>query len=122
MNEAFFEPRAAHNDVVLYTDEEPAFRPGDSVRVLEREPIGHYRVPRYLRGKTAVVERVISPIAVDNEEEGFGRDAGNRGRYYRISVLMHELWADYAGHAGDALNIEVYQSWLEKAPVTESNP
>ena len=40
-------------------------------------PIGHYRVPIYLRGKIGAVERVIEPAGVDNEEEGFGRNAGN---------------------------------------------
>jgi nitrile hydratase len=36
--------------VVLALGEEPIFRKGDTVRVLNRSPIGHYRVPRYLRG------------------------------------------------------------------------
>ena len=29
-------------------------------------------VPRYIRGKRAIVEQVIEPTAVENEEEGFG--------------------------------------------------
>jgi nitrile hydratase subunit beta len=119
MQRTFFEPKASENDVVLYTNEEPIFTPGDPIRVLSRMPVGHYRVPHYLRGKRGVVQTVISPIALDNEEEGFGRNAGDRGRYYRISVQMKELWADYQGNARDTLNIEVYQSWLEKLPTGE---
>lgn len=119
MQRTFFEPRASENKVVLYTDEEPSFKPGDRIRVLTRSPVGHYRVPLYLRGKRGIVEMVISPKAADNEAEGFGHDAGDRGRYYRISVLMRELWQDYQGNARDALNIEVYQSWLEKLPLEE---
>jgi nitrile hydratase subunit beta len=51
--------------------ERPLFAAGEQVRVIRRFPIGHYRVPRYIRGKRAIVERVIEPAAVDNEEEGF---------------------------------------------------
>ena len=41
--------------------ETPVFRPGERVRVMERFPIGHYRVPLYLRGRTGVVERLVNP-------------------------------------------------------------
>ena len=30
--------------------EEPAFRTGESVRISVRSPIGHFRVPNYIRG------------------------------------------------------------------------
>jgi hypothetical protein len=49
--------------------EEPIFRPGDRIRILSRAPVGHYRMPFYLRGKRGTVEAVIEPAAVDNEEE-----------------------------------------------------
>ena len=64
--------------VVLALGEEALFLAGDRVRVLTRQPIGHYRVPRYLRGKTGVVEAVIEPTMLDNEEEAYGRNAGMR--------------------------------------------
>jgi len=48
---------------VLAQGERPSFTPGDAVRVLTRSPIGHYRVPMYLRGKAGTVEAVIEPIA-----------------------------------------------------------
>ena len=47
--------------VVLALGEAPAFAPGDRVRVATRSPVGHYRVPTYLRGKAGVVEAVIEP-------------------------------------------------------------
>ena len=37
--------------VILALGEQPIFRPGDTVRILTRLPIGHYRVPTSLRGK-----------------------------------------------------------------------
>ena len=94
--------------------ETPAFRPGDRVRVIQRFPIGHYRVPLYLRGKTGVVEKLVQP-AIDNEEEGFGLNAGEKRYYYRIAFSMSEIWADYAGARQDHLYIEVFETWLEVA-------
>ena len=94
--------------------ETPVFQPGQRVRVLERFPLGHYRVPLYLRGRTGTVERLVQP-AIDNEEEGFGRNAGVKRHYYRIAVPMADIWPGYAGAPQDHLYIEVYESWLEAA-------
>lgn len=100
-------------DPVPAERERPAFAVGDRVRVLERAPIGHYRVPHYLRGRTARVERVIAP-GLDNEEEAYGRNAGMRRHYYRIALPLREIWPRYAGPAHDGLRIEVFETWLEK--------
>jgi nitrile hydratase len=61
-----------------------------------------------------VIEAIMSPRAVNNEEEGFGRNAGSLGVYYRIAVPMTEVWKDYAGSPGDNLRIEVFENWLEE--------
>ena len=100
--------------VVFALGEEPRFRPGDRVRILERSPIGHYRVPIYLRGKQATVERVIEPAAVDNEEEAYGRNAGNRRHYYRVAIPMTDLWPAYEGSPRDGLRVEIYENWIER--------
>ena len=104
---AFPVPRSAQGEDIL-------FEPGDRVRVLLRYPIGHYRVPRYVRGKSGVVESVIEPRAVNNEEEGFGRNAGSKRHYYRIAISMDELWQGYSGGSADSLKIEVFETWLER--------
>ena len=101
--------------LVLATGEAPLFRAGDRVRVDTRSPIGHYRVPIYLRGKSGVVEGVIEPRAVDNEEEGFGRNAGSMRHYYRVAFAMPEIWTGYAGPAQDRLLIEVFETWLQRS-------
>jgi nitrile hydratase subunit beta len=100
--------------IVSALGEEPSFRAGDAVRILARSPIGHYRVPIYLRGKIGSVEVVIEPAAVDNEEEGYGRNAGRKLHYYRIALPMMEIWPDYAGSPHDGLRIEIYETWLER--------
>jgi nitrile hydratase len=101
--------------VVPALKELPAFAVGQRVRVLERAPIGHYRVPIYLRGHVGIVERVIEPAMIDNEEEGYGRNAGNRLHYYRVSFAMTEVWDDYDGSPRDELHIEIFETWLEQA-------
>jgi nitrile hydratase subunit beta len=91
------------------------FKAGDAVRVAARFPIGHYRVPRYIRGKNGVVESVIEPRALNNEEEGFGRNAGGKRHYYRVTLSMTDLWQEYAGSTRDKLKIEIFETWLERA-------
>jgi nitrile hydratase len=100
--------------VVLATGEPMVFAPGDRVRVNDRSPVGHYRVPTYLRGKVAVVECVYQPAQLNNEEEGYGRNAGDKRHYYRIGLPMTDIWADYRGSPHDSLRIEVFESWLER--------
>jgi len=100
-------------NIVPADGEEPIFATGDRIRVAVRFPVGHFRVPNYIRGKRGVIEAVIEPPAVNNEEEGFGRNAGSKRHYYRIAIPMIELWPAYAGSPADGLRIEVYETWLE---------
>jgi len=102
------------NTIVPALGEIAAFEVGDSIRVATRTPIGHYRVPTYLRGKRGVIAKVLEPKAVDNEAEGFGHNAGLRRHYYSIVFPMTEVWTGYEGQPNDRLQIEVFESWLER--------
>ena len=108
------ETRTPSLHVVFALGEKPSFQPGDQIRVLNRSPVAHYRVPIYLRGCKGIVESIINPPAVDNEEEGFGRNAGTKRHYYRVAVRMTEVWPDYVGSLNDEMRIEIYESWLER--------
>ena len=99
--------------IVLAVGEDAVFHAGDRIRVSSRSPIGHYRVLAYLRGKAGTVETVIEPTGIDNEQEGYGRNAGKKLHYYRIAVPLMEIWPDYAGSSRDGLRIEVFETWLE---------
>jgi nitrile hydratase len=100
--------------IVKATGEESLFQVGDFVKVLVRYPVGHYRVPHFIRGKRGSVEMLIEPRAVNNEEEGFGRNAGLKGYYYRVAIPLTELWPGYDGSPQDGLRIEIYETWLER--------
>ena len=102
-------------DVVLATGEAPMFAPGDAIRIVNRSPVGHYRVPTYLRGCVGVVEAVVRAAGINNEEEAFGRNAGHRRHYYRIALAMTEIWPGYMRTSRDTLHIEVFETWLEAA-------
>jgi nitrile hydratase subunit beta len=113
--------RSVHSraDVVAAEGEVPFFSAGDPIVIAKRFPIGHFRVPNFIRGKSGLVEAVIPRLGIDNEEEGFGRNAGNKRHYYRISIPMTELWPDYSGSAQDGLRIEVFESWLKRRSANE---
>ena len=100
--------------IVKADGEEPAFAAGERVAISAKFPVGHYRVPQYIRGKIAVIEAVMEPPAVNNEEEGFGRNAGHKRHYYRVAIPLTDLWPGYGGSAADGLRIEVYESWLKR--------
>jgi nitrile hydratase len=84
-------------NIVKADGEEPVFKAGDRVIISSRLPLGHYRVPRYIRGKRCVIEAVIEPCWLNNEEEGFGRNAGQKRHYYRVAIPMADLWPGYDG-------------------------
>lgn len=92
----------------------PAFALGDRVRVIRRSPIGHYRVPIYLRGQAGTIVKVIEPSMIDDEEEGYGRNAGAKRHYYRVALSLPQLWADYQGSPRDELHVEIFETWLER--------
>ena len=101
--------------IVKVEGEQPLFSVGNAVKVGLRFPVGHYRVPTFIRGKRGRVEQVIEPPAVNNEDEGFGHNAGSKRHYYRIAIPMTELWPNYAGSPEDGLRIEVFETWLERS-------
>jgi hypothetical protein len=99
--------------IVLALGEKASFAAGDNVRVMSRSPIGHYRVPIYVRGKIGSVISVVEPAQLDNEREGFGLNAGSKLHYFRVAFPLSELWPDYLGSPNDNLRIEIYETWLE---------
>ena len=102
-------------NIVKAEGAEPLFKTGDEIKISMRFPIGHFRTPNYIRGKRGLIEAVIEPPAINNEDEGFGRNAGVKRHYYRIAIPLSELWPGYAGSRNDGLRIEVFETWLERS-------
>ena len=90
------------------------FAPGDAVRVAERGVVGHCRTPWYLRGKTGVVASVHG-VFRDPQTLAYHRPGLPMLTLYKVRFRQRELWKDYAGPAGDELEVDIYESWLEGA-------
>lgn len=92
---------------------EPLFAVGQRVRIADRTPPVHHRVPAYAKGKTGVVERVCG---LHGEPEKFIRGDGKPAqRIYRVRIPQPELWDSYDGEKKDKLEIEIFEHWLEAA-------
>ena len=90
---------------------EPVFQVGQRVRIDDRTPPVHHRVPSYAKGKTGIVERVCG---LHGEPEKFIRGDGKPPqRIYRVLIQQDKLWAGYEGTQGDKLEIEIFEHWLE---------
>ena len=90
------------------------FRAGDRVRVREASPPGHLRTPWYIRGHVGAVERFCGSFA-NPEELAYNRPGLPAEPLYRVRFRQADVWPDYAGDAGDTVDIEIFQHWLEPA-------
>ncbi len=95
------------------------FGAGSRVRVSALHPPGHCRTPSYARGRCGVVLG-IADRQPNPEQLAYGRDGLPALPVYRVRFTQAELWPDYAGHAGDAVVIDLFEPWLE--PVAEERP
>jgi len=88
--------------------------PGTVVRVRDDWPETrgpcHIRTPHYLRGARGVVEKHLGAFA-NPEELAFARPAKVLNLYH-VRFVPAAIWPD-AG--GDALVVELFESWLEAA-------
>jgi len=97
---------------------EPRFRAGDPVAVHVAYPLGHVRTPTYIRGKSGVVERLCGVYA-NPEERAYARSGRPKQPLYRVRFLQTDVWRGYCGQSTDAIEVEIYQHWLE---ATEQRP
>lgn len=89
----------------------PAIAIGTKVRVRDDFPIGHFRTPVYVRGKTGTV--ISSFGAFDDPEVLAYNLNGPKRRLYAVRFDQVELWRDYQGADTDKVELELYEHWLE---------
>ena len=95
----------------------PRFAPGTRVHVRKVDSPGHIRTPHYIRGKTGIVERFVGYFR-NPEELAYGRSGEPKCALYRVRFVQSHVWPDYDGGAGDTIDIDIYEHWLER----ESRP
>ena len=89
--------------------------PGTTVRVRDDWPETrgpcHIRTPHYLRGATGTVECHLGAFP-NPEDLAFARPAA-RLNLYHVSFAPDAIWPE--GRSGDAIVVELYETWLEAA-------
>jgi nitrile hydratase len=88
----------------------PRFGPGDRVMARNMNPPGHTRIPRYVRGKQGVIERIHGTfIYPDTHAHGGGEQPQP---VYCVRFNARELWA---APARDSLYIDLWEDYLQPA-------
>lgn len=92
-------------------DVAPAFACGDRVRARNVSPVGHTRLPRYVRGHVGMVE-IVQPAALLPDTHAHFQGE-NPQHVYSVRFDSRELWG--ADAEPFTLTIEMFESYLEKA-------
>jgi len=90
----------------------PAFRVGDSVCIKNIHPAGHTRLPRYVRGKRAMI---INYYGVQDFDDGLPGEIQAPQPLYCVRFEGQELWGESA-EANNALYLDIWESYLEPLP------
>lgn len=87
------------------------FKIGDAVRMFAGEVPHHTRLPRYVRGRRGVVERVHG-VHVFADAHATGR--GEQPHWlYTVVFDAHELWPDAA--RGARVSVDAWEPYMERA-------
>lgn len=86
---------------------------GDRVRVRSWHPRGHTRCPQYVRGKVGTVVRVDPPASLPDLEAHTDERRAEPQACVRFDAA--DLWGEAAGAAGDAVHVDLWTSYLERA-------
>jgi nitrile hydratase beta subunit len=93
-------------------DVKPKFPPGTIVKAKAMAPLGHTRIPRYVRGKVGVVEAIHGLFILPDAKVHEGIDLYQT--VYRVRFISQDLWGEDASPQ-DKLYIELWEDYLELA-------
>lgn len=88
----------------------PRFQPGQHVRARNINPVGHTRLPRYVRGKSGIVDRVHGVFVFPDTNAHFRGE--NPQHLYSVRFGADELWGDDAAPR-DAVYVDLWESYLD---------
>ena len=98
--------------VRLKLDIAPRFKPGDHVVARNINPLGHTRLPRYIRNKRGFVERDHGVFHFpDTRVAGQGDQPQH---IYSVRFSARELWGNEAS-AKDSLMIALWDDYMDPA-------
>jgi nitrile hydratase subunit beta len=88
----------------------PRFAIGQRVRARKINPIGHTRLPRYVRGNIGVVDRLHGGHVFPDSNAHFQGE--NPQHLYSVRFSARELWGEAAGPR-DAVYLDLWEDYLE---------
>ncbi len=90
----------------------PRYTPGQGVRARNIHPLGHTRLPRYVRGHHGVIERDYGVFAFpDSSAHGRGQQPQH---VYSVRFEARELWGPTASET-DRIYIDLWDDYLDPA-------
>ena len=92
-------------------EDEPRFKVGQTVRAKDIHPVGHTRLPRYVRGRTGVIEQLQPPALLPDTNAHF--EGENAQHVYGVAFESTELWGSEAEPF--TLRIDMFETYLEEA-------
>jgi len=88
----------------------PRFQPGDRVVVRNINPASHTRLPRYVRGKSGVVE-ADRGVFCFNDTNAHGE--GHKPQHvYGVRFAARDLWGEQAS-PHDTLYLDMFEDYVE---------
>jgi nitrile hydratase len=92
----------------------PRFRTGQRVRARNINPVGHTRLPRYVRGRHGTIIRDHGIFNLqDTDQEGYA--LGDKPQHvYAVRFSARDLWGEQAS-ARDSVFADLWDDYLEHA-------
>lgn len=88
------------------------FQVGQAVRARNMHPLGHTRLPRYVRGKSGTIDRDHGVFVFPDTNAHF---LGEKPQHvYSVRFAAHELWGEQAAPR-DAVYLDLWDDYLEPA-------
>jgi len=90
----------------------PQFKVGDQVAARKIQPLGHTRIPRYVRGRQGVIDRDHGVfIFPDTHASGLGKKPQH---VYSVWFTAKELWGS-AASPNDRVYVDLWDDYLDLA-------
>ena len=93
-------------------DAPPKFKPGDSVIARRINPVGHTRLPRYVRGRRGTIH-IDHGVFTFPDTNSMSRDRKPQ-HCYSVRFSARELWGPQAA-AHDSVYLDLFDDYLDTA-------
>jgi nitrile hydratase beta subunit len=95
-----------------HCDHAPRFQPRQRVRARNLNPVGHTRLPRYVRGRLGTIDRVQGAFVFPDTNAHFLGESPQH--IYSVRFEARELWGADAPPS-DAVYVDLWEDYLDPA-------